>query len=52
MTLFEFYSLQGELMSVFGWFIRWWLIAFLAGVLFATVLTWMIVTARVMISKI
>ena len=52
MTLYEFYSLQGELMSVYGWFVRWWMIAFLAGAVFAAVVTWMVVTAREMISKI
>ena len=52
MTVDQFLGIQGELMNVFGWFARWWLIAFLVGAVFAAVFAWLLVTAREMVSKI
>lgn len=31
MTLEQFIIIQEELFGAFGWFIRWWLIAFVVG---------------------
>lgn len=51
MTLLEWLALQDQMIAAFGPLLRWWLILFLAGVVFAAVLVWMLVTAQEMISR-
>jgi hypothetical protein len=42
MTLQDFIEVQQQLMSAYGWFIRWWLIAFLVSGVFASLIVWII----------
>jgi hypothetical protein len=51
MTLAEFLAIQQQLMSAFGWFLRWWLILFATGGVLATVVVSIIVATRSMLSK-
>lgn len=52
MTLDEFLSIQGQLMSAYGWFIRWWLIAFLVSGVLASMIIWIISLTKHMQEKI
>lgn len=52
MTLAEFLILQGQLMSAFGWLVRWWTVALLVGGVMSAVLVFTIITTRETISKI